>query len=185
MTIEEINNLVLVDVIDTVRGRLYTNSDPIPERPDPLPEDFDDTVWYESLFNQEELDSEFISYVQELTDSENERLRKQDIIDRFEALDDKNSAFYGLYPDTPNSALFIKELSEQADHVDAEAKIAELEAKDTANKATKDATAYIDKRKAEYPKIEELIVALWEGDQTKIDELEDARQAVKALYPKG
>ena len=89
-----------------------------------------------------------------------------------------------MYPDVPNSALFFKDLVEQVDHTDAEAKLVALEAKDVELKSARDAVAYIDKRKAEYPTTEELIVAMWEGDQVKINELEAARQAVKTKYPK-
>jgi hypothetical protein len=48
--------------------------------------------------------------------------------------------------------------------------------------------AYARKRKAEYPSIEELTVALWEGvveeRMAAVTSLEGKRQAVKAKYPK-
>lgn len=44
-------------------------------------------------------------------------------------------------------------------------------------------------RAAEYPSIEELVVALWEGvveeRMAAVTQLETLRQAVKAKYPKG
>ena len=44
------------------------------------------------------------------------------------------------------------------------------------------------KRKAEYPSIDELVVALWEGvveeRMAAVTRLEGQRQAVKAMYPK-
>ena len=47
---------------------------------------------------------------------------------------------------------------------------------------------YDEKRKAEYPSIDELTVALWEGvveeRMAAVTSLEGKRQAVKAKYPK-
>jgi len=47
---------------------------------------------------------------------------------------------------------------------------------------------YKEKRRAEYPLFEELIVALWEGvveeRMAAVTRLENKRQAVKAKYPK-
>ena len=47
---------------------------------------------------------------------------------------------------------------------------------------------YARKRKAEYPSIDELVVALWEGvveeRMAAVTSLEGKRQAVKAKYPK-
>ena len=51
-----------------------------------------------------------------------------------------------------------------------------------------DTRAYDEKRKAEYPSIEELTVALWEGvveeRMAAVTKLEGKRQAVKTKYPK-
>jgi len=51
-----------------------------------------------------------------------------------------------------------------------------------------DTTPYDQKRRAEYPPINDLIVALWEGvveeRMASIMELEEKRQAVKAKHPK-
>ena len=45
------------------------------------------------------------------------------------------------------------------------------------------------KRKAEYPSVDELVVALWEGvveeRMASVTSLEGKRQAVKTKYPKG
>ena len=47
---------------------------------------------------------------------------------------------------------------------------------------------YSEKRKAEYPSVDELIVALWEGvveeRMAAVTKLEIKRQAVKDKYPK-
>jgi hypothetical protein len=52
-----------------------------------------------------------------------------------------------------------------------------------------DTSTYADKRKAEYPSIDELVVALWEGvveeRMASVTQLEALRQAVKLKYPKG
>jgi len=51
-----------------------------------------------------------------------------------------------------------------------------------------DSTQYQRDRKAEYPSMDELVVALWEGvveeRMASVTALEGVRQAVKAKYPK-
>jgi len=51
-----------------------------------------------------------------------------------------------------------------------------------------DTRTYAEKRQAEYPSIDELIVALWEGvveeRMASVTALEGLRQAVKTKYPK-
>ena len=51
-----------------------------------------------------------------------------------------------------------------------------------------DATQYQRDRKAEYPSVDELVVALWEGvveeRMASVTALEAVRQAVKTKYPK-
>ena len=54
--------------------------------------------------------------------------------------------------------------------------------------AEQDATQYQRNRQAEYPSINELVVALWEGvveeRMASVTALEGLRQAVKTKYPK-
>ncbi len=61
------------------------------------------------------------------------------------------------------------------------------EAKAAEEKAARDAD-HSWKRKAEYPSLDELVVALWEGvveeRMASVTKLEIKRQAVKAKYPK-
>jgi hypothetical protein len=61
------------------------------------------------------------------------------------------------------------------------------EAKAAEEKAARDAD-HSWKRKAEYPSVDELIVALWEGvveeRMAAVTKLEGKRQAVKTKYPK-
>jgi hypothetical protein len=51
-----------------------------------------------------------------------------------------------------------------------------------------DTSTYADKRQAEYPSIDELVVALWEGvveeRMASVTALEGVRQAIKEKYPK-
>jgi len=51
-----------------------------------------------------------------------------------------------------------------------------------------DTRSYDEKRKAEYPSINELVVALWEGvveeRMASVTALEGLRQAIKTKYPK-
>lgn len=81
----------------------------------------------------------------------------------------------GVYIDQWNSA------SPQPSVDDIEAAHAEWQAK-------QDATQYQRDRKAEYPSVDELVVALWEGvveeRMASVTALEAVRQAVKTKYPK-
>ena len=65
---------------------------------------------------------------------------------------------------------------------------ADIEAAHTEWQAEYDAQEYSRKRKAEYPSIDELVVALWEGvveeRMAAVTKLEIKRQAVKANHPK-
>lgn len=65
---------------------------------------------------------------------------------------------------------------------------AEEEAAVLAERALPDTTPYDKKRKAEYPSIDELVVALWEGvveeRMAAVTQLEMKRQTVKTKYPK-
>ena len=54
-------------------------------------------------------------------------------------------------------------------------------AKDTVEEAN---VGYKSLRQAEYPTIDELVVALWEGDQIAIAALQEKRIAIKLKHPK-
>ena len=65
---------------------------------------------------------------------------------------------------------------------------AEIETAHAEWQAEQDATQYQRDRQAEYPSIDELIVALWEGvveeRMASVTALEGLRQAVKTKHPK-
>ena len=65
---------------------------------------------------------------------------------------------------------------------------AQILAKQAELKTAYDAQEYARNRKEEYPSIDELIVALWEGvveeRMAAVTKLEGKRQAVKTKYPK-
>ena len=65
---------------------------------------------------------------------------------------------------------------------------AEIEAAHTEWQAEYDSQEYARNREAEYPSIDELIVALWENvveeRAASVISLEATRQAIKAKYPK-
>jgi hypothetical protein len=65
---------------------------------------------------------------------------------------------------------------------------AEIDAEITRLQAEHNATQYQRDRQAEYPSIDELIVALWEGvveeRMASVTALEGRRQAIKEKYPK-
>ena len=66
---------------------------------------------------------------------------------------------------------------------------AEIEVAHAEWQAEQDATKYQRDRAAEYPSLDELTVALWEGvveeRMASVTQLEALRQAVKLKYPKG
>jgi len=66
--------------------------------------------------------------------------------------------------------------------------VADIEAAHAEWQAEHDAQEYSRKREAEYPSLDELIVALWEGvveeRMAAVTKLEAKRQAVKLKYPK-
>ena len=65
---------------------------------------------------------------------------------------------------------------------------AEIESAHAEWQAEHDATQYQRDRQAEYPTLDELVVALWEGvveeRMASVTALEAVRQAVKTKYPK-
>ena len=65
---------------------------------------------------------------------------------------------------------------------------ADIEAADAEYQAERDSQAYSRNRQAEYPSLDDLIVALWEGvveeRMASVTQLEAERQAVKARHPK-
>jgi hypothetical protein len=65
---------------------------------------------------------------------------------------------------------------------------ADIEAAHTVWQAAHDAAEYARKRLEEYPSVDELVVALWEGvveeRMAAVTKLEGKRQAVKTKYPK-
>tara|TARA_B100000745_G_scaffold298908_1_gene248514 strand:- start:1157 stop:1477 length:321 start_codon:yes stop_codon:yes gene_type:complete len=77
----------------------------------------------------------------------------------------------------PNeTVLWMDEEQSEPSRESVNAKLAELQ-------ATYDAQAYARKREAEYPSIQELVVALYDTDDKSA--IEAKRAAVKAKYPKG
>ena len=65
----------------------------------------------------------------------------------------------------------------------SEISIADIKTKMAELQTAYDALDYQRKRKAEYPSIEELVVALYDAEDKLA--IENKRQAVKAKYPKG
>ncbi len=83
------------------------------------------------------------------------------------------------------NGVYIKEWNskERSQPTEAEIEVAHAEWQ-----AEQDATQYQRDRQAEYPSIDELVVALWEGvveeRMASVTALEGLRQAVKTKYPK-
>ena len=96
-----------------------------------------------------------------------------------EQLGFKSLIDYRLYDNSDGNGEKMEWLSDQPQP--SESEIAE-------GQAAWDSLVYSRKRKEEYPSIDELVVALWEGvveeRMAAVTKLEGQRQAVKAKYPK-
>ncbi len=95
--------------------------------------------------------------------------------------EEKTKAIHSLRPDA-NWVLRDTVLEWKDSNQTDEPTTAELEAEDIKLKAEYDAQEYARKRKAEYPTIEELVVALYDTDDKSA--IEAKRAEVKAKYPK-
>jgi len=95
--------------------------------------------------------------------------------------EEKTKAIHSLRPDA-NWVLRDTVLEWKDSNQTDEPTTAELEAEDIKLKAEYAAQEYARKRKAEYPTIEELVVALYDTDDKSA--IEAKRAEVKAKYPK-
>jgi len=178
MTIEQINGLKLDDYLESMQYRIWVKIDP---KPEDMPE-----------FTLPELEVEFLLFKSELIAAENERLRKQDLKDRFESLTDMRAAFHNLH-DEPNPGLWLKNLLLR-DPSSAEIDMAALEAKDIEiqNDPKKIKADYIQARNDEYAaegvSRDLILEALWEAvvenRPDKINALQPIREKVKTKIPK-
>jgi len=88
-----------------------------------------------------------------------------------------------LKDDSDGSGIYMEWVSDQPQPTKAE-----IESAHNEWKAEYDSQAYARNRQAEYPSIDELVVALWEGvveeRMASVTRLEGLRQAVKTRYPK-
>ena len=91
----------------------------------------------------------------------------------------KSLVDFRLYDDRDGKGIQMEWLSDQPPPSESEIAVGQ---------AAWDAQEYARNRQTEYPSIEELTVALWEGvveeRMAAITSLEGKRQAVKAKYPK-
>lgn len=173
MTLQEINDLTVEDVFETLTSRVKSNNYDI-ENPENV---------YEP--SQEELEEEFVIYGNELFVVEIERLRVQDLKDRVEVLHDANYSHIVLYPEVCNAALYRKvHIYTNINHEEAESNLVLIEAKDAELKLVSDVQKILDDRKAEYPSIEEIVVAIIEDDIAVLDDIKARRIATKIKFPK-
>jgi hypothetical protein len=172
MTLQEIDDLTVEDVFDILNSRVINNN---------YDEDSEETYVPSRL----ELEEELVSYSNEQVIIEIERIRVQDLQDRIDNLSDANYSHAVLYPMIPNAALYRKvQILTNSNHEEAESNLVLLESKDAELKLVTEVQAIIDNRKAEYPTIEEIVVAIVEDDTVVLDEIKARRAAVKAKYPK-
>ena len=97
-----------------------------------------------------------------------------------------HQAIFNLYPNVVTVDDTAGAMDKDGNQVavvqsDYEAEVARMQSE-------QDATQYQRDRQAEYPSIDELVVALWEGvveeRMASVTALEGLRQAVKTKYPK-
>ena len=92
---------------------------------------------------------------------------------------------FGLQDNSDGKGVFIA----QWKSVQPQPSKAEIETAHAEWQAEHDSQEYARNRKAEYPSLDDLIVALWEGvveeRMASVTQLEALRQAVKLKYPKG
>ena len=91
---------------------------------------------------------------------------------------------YVLRNNSDGNGIFIKEWN----NASPQPSEAEIEAAHNEWQSEYDSQEYARNRQAEYPSINELVVALWEGvveeRMASVTALEAVRQAVKTKYPK-
>ena len=91
---------------------------------------------------------------------------------------------FELQDDSLGGGVFIKEWNSDQ----PQPSVSAIETAETEWQAEQDATQYQRDRQAEYPSVDKLIVALWEGvveeRMASVTALEGLRQAVKTKYPK-
>ena len=91
---------------------------------------------------------------------------------------------FGLQDNSDGKGVFIA----QWKSVQPQPSKAEIETAHAEWQAEHDSQEYARNRKAEYPSLDDLIVALWEGvveeRMASVTQLEALRQAVKTKYPK-
>jgi hypothetical protein len=82
------------------------------------------------------------------------------------------------------SGVYIKEWTSAS----PQPSVADIEAADAEWTANFNAQAYARNRQTEYPSIDDLVVAMWEGvveeRMASVTRLEGLRQAIKTKYPK-
>ena len=98
------------------------------------------------------------------------------MITYFEAAHALGGGAMSGHPDGPVSEIIFSDGQTPPSDSAIKAKLAELQ-------ATYNAQAYARKREAEYPSIQELVVALYDTDDKSA--IEAKRAAIKAKYPKG
>jgi len=170
MTLEQIDALILDDYRETISHRIWNRMDP---KPEDMPE-----------FLNAELEAEFEIYKAELIAQENERLRKEDLENRFENLNDKRLAFHTLHPDTPNPALWLKELLSNSDSADAESKMAALEVKDLELKPSAEEikAEQIKRETRREISIDDFLNAWLDNNTSKMGKLRAKRAEIKARF---
>lgn len=135
-----------------------------------------------------ELEAELIVYKQELIFEYN---RIQDAKDRWhtmKAADAGMPGFHRSFPGIPNAERHFADLLLSGDPLELESFLLTVEGKHNEIETSRKAIAYKLNRQKEYPKIEELVVALWEriveGRNEDSDTLEIKRKSVKIKHPK-
>lgn len=118
MTIEEINALTVETLEVELIGRIYRKEDP---RPEEIPN-----------YTIEQLEAELLIYKDELIVIENERLRVQDLKDRFKVIEDIDAGFPAagaLYLGGNAAVYFRDRILKESNHTLAESRLSTFEDK--------------------------------------------------------
>ena len=182
MTFEQIEALDIEDYREEMVHRLNAKLDEVPEEP---------VEWTEETISQE-----FEAYKGELVKTEEDRLKKIELQERFEALVDPMLCIHSLHPQVTNPKVFIKEML-TGDLVEAETTISDLEMKysemKTVNQVKKGKRDKIKNREAAilgagYNRdmiIEALYRAVVKNDFTMVDAMKEDLDVIDQEHPLG
>ncbi len=157
---------------ETGKKSLYERLEVTPEKP--TLKEFEDEL---KLFKDELLEQARIK--------REKKERYDSLKNRIDKMEHVHYAHHLLFSDIPNSSLFFKEkILENENHQEAEQFLKMIEQKHVQVKKEIDSKIIDEKRRSEYPSIEEIVIALLEKDELKLSALRGKRRNIKNKYPR-